>query len=271
MKRVLYLFLVISLIILGCAGMSIKGNTEQGVKQLEGKVVIAKEVWEKERGKMVRKGCQLYVMNADGSNYHLLQDVFFQNIETPRWSPDGKKIVFHVYSYEKGGVNNQIYIINEDGSEFKEICKGGGSPSFFQNGKMIAFRKENEIYTIKIDGTDLKQLTNEGEKENETGIYLSKDKHDVSPDGKKILFRGCKKHIETSKWEPGNIFIMNVDGTALKQIISTCAVRNYQGQWNKKYDTMCPPLAGVRGWNVKSDKSNNYASNKEFQPFAKRI
>lgn len=225
--RKLCIFPVIPLIILGCTGMNVFGLHNPIKRQslmkepIEGKIVIAKEIWKKEEGEMIRKGSQLYIMNADGSNYHPIPNTLFEGKEmkNPRWSPDGKKIVFHVYSYEKEGVNNQIYIINEDGSGCKEICKGGGDPSFFPNGEMIAFGKENEIYTIKINGTDFKQLTNEVEKENETGTYLSKGKHDVSPDGKKILFRGCKKHIETSKWEPGNIFIMNVDGTALKQII----------------------------------------------------
>jgi Tol biopolymer transport system component len=243
-----YYICLIGLILCGCAGLSIREDTdvftESLTEPLEGKVVLTKPGEEN----------QLYTMNADGSNYHAVPNSLFEGkkIKDPRWSPDGKKIVFTVGPYKKGNKwINKIYIINEDGTECKEIYEGGRDPSFSPNGKEIIFlKRDSDIYTIRVDGSELRQLTNDAEKEEETGVHFFRINPCWSPDGKKILFWGCKKHIETSEWETSNIFIMNADGTDLKQIISDDAIEisfDSTPRWSPSGDQIA--FIGIKGRN----------------------
>jgi TolB protein len=61
----------------------------------------------------------IYVMNADGSNYHAVATS--TNNVTPAWSPDGKQIVYA--SGSDGSM--QLYIMNADGSNQHAITDTG--------------------------------------------------------------------------------------------------------------------------------------------------
>ena len=75
---------------------------------------------------------ELYVMNADGSNQTRLTDNPSFDM-APFWSPDGKKIAFYSlrndvppekdWWYEW---NAEIYVMNADGSEQKNITNNPG-------------------------------------------------------------------------------------------------------------------------------------------------
>jgi hypothetical protein len=82
----------------------------------------------------------LYVMKADGTQAHLiLKHNFYRAINNtygvvspvPRWSPDGKWIIFHrCEEYDCFVLDNSIYKLNlVDGEEVK-IADGGGFPSW---------------------------------------------------------------------------------------------------------------------------------------------
>ena len=84
----------------------------------------------------------IYIMNADGSNQTRLTDNPAADVK-PQWSPDGKKIAFYSlrndvppkkderqWWYE---MNAEIYIMNADGSEQKNITNNpayDGYPSW---------------------------------------------------------------------------------------------------------------------------------------------
>ena len=84
------------------------------------------------------------------------------------WSPDGQSIV----TYSGPAWNREIYIMNADGSNARQLTPSGGNsqgPSFSPDGKWVAFTAYFdkygddhgcEIYIIRIDGTDLRRLTN---------------------------------------------------------------------------------------------------------------
>ena len=65
-------------------------------------------------------GFQIFVANADGSNEQQL--TFDGNNERPRWSPDGRLIVF---SSKRGGPE-ALYVMRADGSGQTKISRSGG-------------------------------------------------------------------------------------------------------------------------------------------------
>ncbi len=62
--------------------------------------------------------CEIYVMNADGSEQKRLTNNPATDCR-PSWSPDGKRIAFE--SYRDGKRNPEIYVMNADGSEQRNL------------------------------------------------------------------------------------------------------------------------------------------------------
>jgi TolB protein len=113
---------------------------------------------------------ELFVMNADGTNYQKLAESEADDI-TPVWSPDGRRIAF--VSQRDG--NREVYLVSADS------LTGAGSigplnitqhpaedwaPAWSPDGQQIAFssnRQGNwEIFIVNADGSGLKQITNDG-------------------------------------------------------------------------------------------------------------
>ena len=125
---------------------------------------------------------------------------------SPVWSPDGSKIAFSRSYSDKGKVwKEEIWIMNSDGSEQKQLngVQGGG-PYFTQDGRILFHSKgpSSEICIANIDGSKIIQLTN-----NE-----AEDWHpEVSPNGKQIAFMSNRD---------GNheIYIMDIDGSNQKRL-----------------------------------------------------
>jgi hypothetical protein len=117
-----------------------------------------------------KTGNGIAVMNADGSDLHVLtQEDSPLNI-FPAWSPNGDQIVF------VAGGGDVVHIMNADGSNRKPLLdrplNGGayGHLSWCPDGSKIAFESTRphgggsdtnyEIWVMNPDGTGLLQLTN---------------------------------------------------------------------------------------------------------------
>lgn len=99
-------------------------------------------------------------------------------------SPDGKLIAFTVttYNMDENKGNNDIYLINSNGSDFRPLKnsdKSESEPKFSPDGKRIGFIRDDQIWTCNYDGSDEKQLLDIST--GASGIVWS-------PDGSKILF-----------------------------------------------------------------------------------
>jgi len=94
----------------------------------------------------------------------------------PRWSPDGKRIVYVV----AGSALSQIYIMDANGQNqvplSKDLAVYDTAPSWSPDGKCIIFSSRRDgkyhIYIMNADGTNQKRLTN-GPGEETSPVWLS--------------------------------------------------------------------------------------------------
>lgn len=104
-------------------------------------------------------------------------------------SPDGKKIIFTVgyESIEANASNSEIYIMNVDGSEMKQLTQSPYSESnlrWIEGGKKIAFvcKDQNsgkpQMFTINSDGSHRQRVS-----DLEGGVSC----FEVSPSGDKVI------------------------------------------------------------------------------------
>ncbi len=122
-------------------------------------------------------------------NRHYSIDVLeaFGRVNSPVVSPDGKKILYGVSyeSVEQNKSNNDLYVMNVDGSDPMRItktAKSEGNAVWIDGGKRIAFTSSengsSQIWVMNADGSDRKCISNI-----ENGV----DGFKFSPDQKKIV------------------------------------------------------------------------------------
>lgn len=130
---------------------------------------------------------ELYTCDLDGGNVKQLTfDLGYDG--GAFFSPDGSKIIFRASRPKT----------DEEVKKYKDLLKEG----LVEPGEM-------ELFVINADGTDLRQITNLG-KANWCPFY--------HPDGKRIVFGSNHHTKDGDKGFKFNLFMINEDGTGLKQI-----------------------------------------------------
>jgi len=184
-------------------------------------------VWSPDREKIAfaskRDGhYEIYVMNADGTDYKRLTDGENFNKNQPAWSPDGTKIVFQGQSREEP-YQSEIYVMDAadgknvqrltDDAKFthKQATSNEGNPAYSPDGTKIAFWTTRngpvvEQWVMNPDGTEQKPL-----------IFII----DVGPlRGKAATWRPNGKEIilsvhQNSNWD---VWKMDADGKNPKRL-----------------------------------------------------
>ncbi len=216
---------------------------------------------------MSRRGAdqvwQIHALNSNTGQRLRLTDTD-SNERTPKWSPDGTRILF---TSERDG-NREVYVMNADGSRAINLTQHPAhdwQPAWSPDGARIAFssyRDENwEVYLIDADGSNLVRLTNHSE---------SDFSPTWSPDGKKILFvsrRGGDAdlfvldlesrnltqltHSELDEYDPAwspdgqwiafttlideqsDIFVMRADGSSPVNLTNSRYANDFQPAWTR--------------------------------------
>lgn len=107
----------------------------------------------------------------------------------PKWSPDGRKILFlsERVTDSKGAGTYEIFVMNADGSDVRRVTNNDvleTSPSWSPDGTRILYAttgSSSKIFVMNSDGSGLKQLTS-----NPYADSLPQ----WSPDGTRIAFLG---------------------------------------------------------------------------------
>jgi len=138
----------------------------------------------------------------------------------PRWSPDGRKIVF--YSSRDG--NNEIYVMDFDGSDQTNLTGNTASEtiaSWNPDMTKIVFNSDRaattDIWSMDADGLNPVNLTNSS---------AGKDwAPDWSPNGAKIAFISNREGN-------GEIYVMNADGTGQTNLTNDPG-GDYSPRWSR--------------------------------------
>jgi Tol biopolymer transport system component len=163
----------------------------------------------------INGGAQVGIVNADGSDFHLITSGNSNNAFAS-FGPDGKHIVYRTTSADADGLR----IVNLDDKTVKVLTNEWDNfPVWSPRGDLIAFIRRTgadfEVFTIHPDGTGLKQLT----KTHGNDAHLS-----WSPDGERLLFcssrMGFKDEVVlVGAPQPyGEVFVMRYDGTQVEQL-----------------------------------------------------
>ncbi|MBI2684879.1 MAG: PD40 domain-containing protein [Acidobacteria bacterium] len=123
---------------------------------------------------------EIWVCDKNGAGLHQVTHFHLGTAGSPRWSADGRRIVF---DYSLSG-KNAIYVVNADGSGLTEVPTGTRSasrPSWSIDGRSIYFRcslpDSSQICKVGAAGGPVLQLTKNGGAE----AYESRD-------GKTVFF-----------------------------------------------------------------------------------
>ncbi len=142
----------------------------------------------------------IYKIKVNGDS--LTQLIFEGSNHKPDWSPDGEKIV-----YTRSEPGTGMWIMDSDGSNKRWIgfmSDPDWSPDM-RHFSYVGFG--NDIWVADTNGANPERLT-----------YINGDSRypQWSPDGSKIVFGSMKA-------SPPQIFVMNSDGSDLKQLTTTGA------------------------------------------------
>jgi ABC-type sugar transport system substrate-binding protein len=147
---------------------------------------------------------EVYVMGPDGKDPYNVSNNPGDDFE-PSWSPDSSRITFVSNRATDGESGQFVYVVNADGSDVRQLSHENWSvqPDWSHDGRLIVYSGNDDIRVIPADGSGGSvNLTNSPEKDWQPSW---------SPDGSKIAWLSGMD----GKW---NIFVMNADGSEVKQL-----------------------------------------------------
>ena len=102
----------------------------------------------------------VFVVNADGSHPRRITP-YTVGLEHPRWSPDGRRIVYNIIDSQTA--KDGIYLVRANGENRRRILRSdrllGFKPDFSPNGKRILFgcfvvsEEQDDLCVMRADGT----------------------------------------------------------------------------------------------------------------------
>ncbi|WP_223826579.1 hypothetical protein [Flagellimonas sp. S3867] len=171
---------------------------------------------------------EIFSVNPDGSELrqHTFDAVPRRANSSPKFSPDGKQVIFGTYKY--GGY--KIAIANSDFTQQRRFTKGPHYTyvgSWSPNGKKVAYNKVDTKGAPYFQG-DFEIFLMDIEQSTDVNISNTKGS-DFGPqwsqDGKKILFG-------SDRTGNSDIYIMDANGQNVKNITNTPKIDEFGFSWS---------------------------------------
>ncbi len=164
----------------------------------------------------------LYTANIDGTNVKFLTGMKRTSLLRPKYSPDGKKIVFLACPKKKEDRQKSLFVMNRDGRNQKQLTPKNSlvtevvfSPDShtiyflkagsFKNYSPIASKRPHDydIFSVDVDGNNMKRLTCEEEYDMSSLL--------VTSDGQKLLYTNLLYNINDGTGERP-LYVVSADG-----------------------------------------------------------
>lgn len=147
--------------------------------------------------------------------------------ECPKWSPDGKSIVYDAFPFGQTTFSISIWVMDADGSKPRQLTSDAldVEPAFSPDGTRIAFGRitgdspEGQleaIYVINSDGTGLREVV---------AARAGLEHADWSPDGRSITFNIAP--VNAAAADSGSVLSVQPDGSRLRVIQPRTAVLKF--------------------------------------------
>ncbi|HVL79857.1 MAG TPA: Tol-Pal system beta propeller repeat protein TolB [Sphingomicrobium sp.] len=227
-------------------------------------------VYVAETGPKTNRVKRIAIMDSDGTNHRYLTEGR-ATVLTPRFSPDGRRLVYMSYA----GRRPRVWLLDIASGQERPLVPGPAmtfAPRFSPDGRQIVFSMavngNSDIYVVDADGYGQpRQLTTA------PGADTSPS---FSPDGRRIVFESDRSGTQ-------QLYVMNSDGSGQRRITFTSGARYASPVWSPRGDliaftrigggsfrvgVMTPSGSGERlltnSW---QDEGPSWAPNGEFVMF----
>jgi TolB protein len=183
----------------------------------------------------------IFAANADGSDVRqLTHPVHGEQDGFPDWSPDGSKILFA--SVDVNGTSD-IFVMNADGTGITQltscrgVCNGAQWGRWSPDGSKIVYSVADNpirpdgnasveaLWIMNADGSHPVQFTHPP-----LPTSIADNAPAWSPDGRQILF--ARNHLVGQSYEDQALFVINRDGSGLKQLTAWGHLEAGNAQWS---------------------------------------
>jgi WD40-like Beta Propeller Repeat len=174
---------------------------------------------------------QVYSVNLAGRGARRLTSTSGPDNLAPTFSPDSRRILY----FQNGGNADGVYVMNADGSGQRRLTADAGfGPVFSPNGAQIAYFGTGITIAGADGGGSHAILANTRTFIPPSAIVTQTNSEpNWSPDGRQIIFTR-----QTATIAPGShsiqvdVYVMNADGTGVRQLTSTPGVNEEEPSWS---------------------------------------
>jgi hypothetical protein len=188
----------------------------------------------------------IFTVKADGTGARRVTHERTADSEAPTFSPDGRRILY----FQSGGEADGAYVMNADGSGQARLTPDAGfGPVFSPSGTQFASFGRG-ITVANADGSGSNLVAADVHTSTADPTTLTVDRTNIvnsepnwSPDGRRIAFtRESTTSSQTCDLTTGqcntnedhqiDVYVMNADGSGLRQLTSTRAVNEEEPSWS---------------------------------------
>ena len=153
--------------------------------------------------------CSVAIMDADGSDWHLIADDEGLCQSDPSFTPDGTRIVFEHFDWLGTGLD-EVWSMNLDGSDKRRVTGDGAiDPNVAPDGAKLSFKgAEGALFVQNVDETGLVQVS---------PTVSVAYKSDWAPNGSRLVFTDI---ADPEPNQPANIVTVRPNGADLRYLTS---------------------------------------------------